>query len=352
MKKKTELQLLKEYVRVALREDEYGDIAAGFDSSAYNSGSVHGGEMDALLDAFVKPSLDALKTAVGKTKEITRRGRTVISTSFITIATTLIPGLKYSYKELFEEEEADIQKIKSEYQDVYQRTDSALAANGFDTAVLAFMAAPGAAIAAVAAKKTPGAAKEILSTMTGGTSDKLFDKVKGINFEKKGDETFQPDKNNNVEEYQIVEDDEEPQKKKEDAGIDKKILTNKKFIAKALDNPRAKSISAEATKIYRGTLNDIFKHVQSVMKDTKSIGDLQKLSKKPIEGIEKLKDLQGNEKKKAEEAIFKTVRKTMKDFYIKELTDHYKSVIKAGIPEDSQYIKDYKSTIEKIKALN
>jgi len=351
MKKNRNIQLLKEYVRASLNEDEYGDIAAGFDSSAY--GGIGGGPSGDLYKVFIEPATDVFKTAVGQAKEITTKAKTLLSVTFTSIVTTLVPGLKYSYSEMFEKEKESIEKIRGEYSDVYARTAESL--SGSDFAVLAFMAAPGASIAAVTAKEGPGVAKGILSVATGGASDTLFDKVKSINYsdsKKKGDEKYQSNKNNSVEEYQIVEDDEDDQKKKPDSSaIDKKILMNKKFIEKALDNPRAKSMSVEATKIYRSTLNNVLNHVQKVMKETKSIEDLQKMTKKSIKGIEKLKELQGDEKKKAEAALFKSVKSTMKDFYVKELTDHYKAVVKAGIPEDSQYIKDYKAIAQKIKSL-
>jgi len=394
MKKNKNIQLLKEYIRSSLNENEYGDIAAGFDSSAYNSGYSSGGEFDSLMKIFVQPATDVLKTVVGQAKEITTRGATILKVIVPAIVTTIIPFAKYDYQEIFDEEKVRIEKIRGEYSDVYARTSEAL--SGPDFAVLAFMSAPSACISHLAANKVPKVSKELLSTITGGSSDELFDKIKNINSEKEINSIFgsesetnkqkskkqQDDADfdeqlksffkkrqkenqflgtnsinefDNLEEYQIVEDDESDSgknKKKEDNSLDKKILTNKKFIEKALDNPRAKSMSAEATKIYQETLNNVFKQAEKTLKNTKTVEDLQKFSKKPIKGIEKLKKLQGNEKKKAEEALFKTIKSTMKDFYIKNLTDHYKEVINAGIPEDSQYVKDYKAVIEKIKSLS
>jgi len=43
--------------------------------------------------------------------------------------------------------------------------------------------------------------------------------------------------------------------------------------------------------------------------------------------------------------------KSIKEFYVKSLEEQLKKATEAGIPESSDFVKDYRSVIGKIKAL-
>ena len=136
-----------------------------------------------------------------------------------------------------------------------------------------------------------------------------------------------------------------------------KILRSKKFIKKALDTPKTKEMQQKATEIYRKTLSGVYSQAETLFKKTKTVEDIEKALKGKLKGdmqkkIDEVKKLPPDEKAKAEEMLVKGVKKAMKEFYIKNLTDHVEGVVKAGIPEEAQFVKDYRAVIQKIKALS
>ena len=184
-------RLLREYVQSILLEDEaggntalFGGAGAGF--NAYDASFSHGvgggagawsgGSAQDLHDTFIGPFVDVFKTAVGKTKEITRKTRTLLWVGLQTVLTTLIPIYGYNYAEVFDKEKEDIEKIRGEYKDVYDRTEAAL--SGPDATLLAFMASPALTLGAFAAKATPEATKGLFSAVSGGLSDEIYDGTK------------------------------------------------------------------------------------------------------------------------------------------------------------------------------
>jgi hypothetical protein len=344
-------KLLREYVRKVLTEDfggyggDYAGIGLNVDSGPY--GRSYGSNQD-LYDAFIGPWVDVFKTAVGKTKEVTRTAWTAVDVVIGTVLTSVIPGLGRTYEDAFEEEQKDLKKIRDQYKDVYDKTDSALAST--DAAVLAFMASPALVIGKMAADKSPAVAKEILSTATGGMSDDLFkDAMKskgsgGSGGKSKG----KKDPSDIFGESQKIN---EEQKENEKMARARKVLTNKEFLAQATAAPTFKEMQRAAVDLYRGTLKDIYKQAEDVLKKAKTIEDIQKMSKKPIPEADKIKKLPPEEKAKAEKLLINGVRKAMKDYYVKSLEQQVDSVVRAGIPEEAQYVKDFRTLIQKIKAL-
>ena len=150
---------------------DFGMYGMGMGSGMGMGGGWEGASGEGLFKAFVEPFTDVLKTAVGETKQLMRRGSTLLQVAFETVVTTLVPFLTDSYDEIFAEEEADLERIKGDYADVYARTDEALKG---DAQALAFILAPGPVIAKGALDATPKAAASLLSVVTGGRSDKYF----------------------------------------------------------------------------------------------------------------------------------------------------------------------------------
>jgi len=348
-------QLLREYVKTCLKEDTYGGYAdAGISASDISSASsTYGmsfGSKSDLAKTFIEPFTDVFKTAVGKTKELSRKVRTVVPVAIGTILSTLIPWVGVTYKEVFDEEKKDLEKIKSEYKEVYERTNKALSSS--DAAFLAFMSSPSLAISAWAGSKAPDFISDVLSVATGGLSNDLFDKVKKINFDEVGIETQRRvtgggDKPRRRSES-LVREAEQPSEE----DIKKKIFSDEKFIKKAIDSsPRMQEMQRTATELYRSSLNEIYDQVDTLFNRVKTLDDLKKVTKKPLPQMAEIEKLQGEERQKAEETLLQGTRKAIKEFYIKNLTTQVETVLKAGIPENSQYVKDYRSTIQKIKAL-
>lgn len=369
-------KLLREYLTYLL-EDTVGastladaGISAGDISAAAGPYGMAFGSKEDLKNTFITPFTDVFKTAVGKSKEITRKGRTVLTVGFGAILSTLIPGLGVRYSEIFEKEKKDIEKIKSEYKDVYERTNKAL--NSTDAAFLAFMSAPDLALSAIAASKAPEVAKGTLSILTGGFSDKLFDKLMKKNFldpyEDDEDYTRRPEprkkrtsrrdstsvkkiENNADKKTESVETKLSLLREISEEEASRKILTNKKFLRKSLENSSLRDVQKIAIETYRKSLNEVYRQALDVLKNAKSVEEIEKVAGKKIPEAEKLRQLQGEERQSAEKMLIDTIRKSMKEFYIKNLQSQVDVVLKAGIPEDAQYVIDFKETIQKIKSL-
>lgn len=345
--------LLREYIRDVISEVE----------GAYGREYLSSSQM---YDAFIGPFVDVFKTAVGKTKELTRRTRTLLTVGVQALVSTLIPFYSATYTDVFDAEEEDIKKIRSKYQDVYDRTDEALKSN--DAALLAFMVSPLAFLGANAAKMAPDALAGLLSVTTAGASDEVYEfakkKLKGAERAVLGSKSGSKPKPKPQEnkpghdpkdvlqgESRIFEDAESP------AVDPMKILANKKFLAKVLSAPKVKEMQAAAQEVHRKTLSDVYGQVEALLRRTKTVEDMEKALKGKLKGdvlkkIEEVKKLPPEEKAKAEQMMLAGIKKVTKDFYTKSLTDHVEGVMKAGVPEDSQYVKDYRAVIQKIRSLS
>ena len=361
--KTTENLLLREYVQSVLVEDSMGastladaGISAGDISAAAGPYGMAFGSGQDLKNTFITPFTDVFKTAVGKSKEITRKARTLLTVSFGAILTTLIPGLGAKYSKVFEKEKSDIQKIRNQYKEVYERTNKALSST--DAAFVAFMTAPDLTLSALALNKSPEVIKDTLSVLTGGFSDSLFDKVMNKNFEDllDGEDASEKSrrKKRKIDNKKQSSDlfGESLLKEISEEEATKKILSNKKFLSKSLaGSDSLREIQKIANETYKRSLSEIYEQAVAVLKEAKTVEDLEKITGKKIPEAEELKKLPPQEKEKAEKMLIEAARKTMKQFYIKNLQSQIDVVTKAGIPEETPYVQDYKATIQKIKSL-
>lgn len=349
--RKPEEKLLREYVKRVLTEDD-GFVAATDGGSPYG---VSWGSGEDLFNTFVGPFVDVFKTAAGKSKEIAQRVKTLVLVSFKVVLSALIPVLAQTYADVFDEEKKKIDKIRGEYKEVYDRTESALKSG--DAGMLAFMASPAVVVGALAAKKGPGVAKEVLSGLTGGLSDDLAEKIKekaiqagrwSLGEKKNGnrEKTEESFTLSSTRKIRLTEEDETKSKV-----TPEKIFKSKKFINKALENPKVLELQRVATETYRASLKEIYTQAENLLRNAKTVDDLEKFAKKKIPEAEKVRSLQGEERVKAEKMLIDGVRKAMKEFYVKSLTDQVNTVMRDGIPEESQFVQDYRSMIQKIEAL-
>ena len=361
-------KLIREYVRSILTEEDAGNPYLGsHGASGYDASGPYGvsfGSADDLKNTFITPFVDVFKTALGKTKEITRRAGTVLWVTLQTVLTTIIPVYGYNYSDVFDKEKEDLKKIRDQYKDVYERTDKALASS--DAGMLAFMASP-ALFMSYKFGKTAGPAaakeaKELLSAITVGYSDKLLGKVKSA-YEASGrwvvGDAGSSSKSSKKKEPKDVFPEgrlyEEAEEKKKMMSLEK-VLSNKKFLARALESPEAQRMQKQAEELYKRTLSEVYEQAETLLKKINTIEDLEKQGKGKIKGdmkkkFDEIKALPPEEKKKAEEMLIDGVRKAMKEFYVKNLTDHVEKVMAAGIPAEAPYVKDYKSVISKISSL-
>lgn len=368
--------ILKEYVHLILTEDAgtSGDMAAAGlstgDISAASGGRGGGGKGSPgeLWSTFITPFTDVAKTAKGKGEEVIRKAWTPVNVAIHTILTSIIPGLGHSYKGLFEKEDADIQKIRSKYKDVYARTDKALSSN--DAAFFAFLSSPVKSMAGFALTKSPDAVLGTLSYLTGGKSTEI---IKGElskklpnmsasidNFLRKMNQGVSENLSFNGEflmEYINEDKNESPGDDKEIEEALKDLLSDESFMKKILISGGAKSkleaMNSDAKEIYISTLEEILEQAKKSLSSSATLKDI-----KGLIGDENFKNAEDSLKKvpeeEREEALKSTLansRKAIMNLYVSSLEERIDSLKKEGIPEDSQYVIDYKDYIKKIEAL-
>lgn len=353
--------LLREYIREVLTEDDggtYGDLAM-FDAT-HSPWGVSFGSGEDLFNIFVKPFTDVVQTAAGKTKELSQKGQTLIRVAFETIATTLIPVLTDSYNEIFANEKEHIDKIRSEYAEVYQSNWDAFKDEDFQ--FLMFLYNPVRYVNGKILKKSPQAAIGLLSALTGGTLDPYLDKVKktfGIG-EAEGPHRSKKSKNvsdvmggggggydvgwgdggghHGAMEGVIREDDQGGKPSLE------QVLNNPKLLEKVNSSQTVQKMRRDAMQAVRAPLQQVYKQAQAVLR-ANSLQDLQQKLGKKLPGLEKLNQVEPQARQAAEQQIMKGVKQSMKTFYVKSLEKQAKQF--AGSPVEN----DYKGVIGKIKAL-
>lgn len=357
-------KLLREYVRELLAEEGHGGdggaadiMAAGMGMSPYG---MHFGSSEDLYKIFVQPFTDVVQTAAGKTKELSQRAQTVVKVAFESVMTTLVPILSDSYSEIFQKEKAELDKIRNEYADIYKSNWDAFKDN--DVLAAAFMYAPTALLTIQFARKSPGVAAKLISTLSGGSLDgflkKVADKFPGWNspagptgLERKfagwnspsADSSGGPMYGPGFTESRLREAGE----KKPDIG---KILANKKVIAALQNSPIVKKMEQQGQAIVRHTLEQVFKQAQAVM-SAKTLQDIQHKTGAKLKGLDKLAQLPQQERQKLEQTMLVTAKKSMKEFYVRNLTAQVKQAIEGGISQNSTYVNDYQNVIRKIQAL-
>lgn len=336
--------LLQEYVKTLLNEDEGGGDYGGLDPVGDNPYGVHYASQDQLYKIFVKPFTDVVGVAAGKTKELSQKAQTVLKVAFETVATSLVPVLKDSYGEIFANEKEEIDKIRSQYSDVYNATWEAFQES--DVLIAAFMYRPDLFMTGAFAHKAPKAAAKLLSVLSGGSLDKL---LHGILSSGGGGKKTDHSEGPGVPMEGVVYEDDE---KKPNGKVDKlaQVIDNKKVKEVIAANPMVQKMTQAGEAMTRNTLKKVYGQVQAVM-GAKSLQELQNKLGKKLPGMDKLQQVPQQERQVAEQDLLKGVKSGMKEFYIKQLEGQVKAAVDAGVPQDHPYVHDYQSVIAKIKAL-
>ena len=315
---------------------------------------MHFGSDKDLYNVFVKPFADVVTTAAGKTKEISKSAQNLLRTSFEAIGTTVLPMFKDDYERIFADEKNAIDKIRREYADVYKSNWDAFQKD--DALCVAFAYRPDLFLDVAAVKKAPKVAVKMLSVLSGGSLDPIITKLFKKAAQKKG-----KNEEDIVKQLAKLYADKGEKGKKHESIIREEdgnessnplvtLVTNKDVMNVIANNPRVVAMEKEGKNIVRTTLANAYKQVRSVAQ-AKNIDDLQKILGKPIEGADQLKQLQPQERQAAEANLVKTLKQSIKEFYAKNLEAQVKSAIDHGVPQNHPYVNDYKSVIQKIKAL-
>lgn len=366
-------RLLREYVREVLREDGDGGYTAGdimMSDISMNPYGIHYGSGKDLYHVFVEPFTDIFKTAAGKSKEITRRALTVGKVAFETIATTIIPILRDDYKEIFDKEREALDKIKSEYAEVYNANWDAF--RDPDFVLAAFWYSPALVLTTKFVRKAPDAALDLVSVLSGGTLDDWVKKVKHTlhigddkhkEFEKRhggsksefnggdyygGGELGSSGVDMGYYGESVIRETDEASNDPHQKVM--KILTSDKLKQKLSQSPVVRKMEQEGQKIVRHTLEGIFKQAQGVL-NARSLQDLQNKTGAKLKGIEELSKVPQQERAQIEQKILQGTKGAMKEFYTKNLEGQVKQALDSGIPQDHPYVQDYQHVISKIKGL-
>jgi len=339
MNRKDTKKLIKEYVSEILKE--YDDGSMGIDTGGY--GAVYGGKGD-LFNTFIKPFTDVIGTAIGKTKEVMRRGLTVLNVAFETLMTTLVPFLTDSYDEIFAKEKSDLQKIRSEYKQYYDSTAAALGSG--DAKMLAFIAFPGATLTGKFIKDAPDVAKGILSVATGGLTDQYLGSSAPSSSGKGKKSPFDVF-DSYVRSYEkLLSEGEEETSLADKAG-------SKKFVDSVLrKSPIVQAAARDAQQIYRSTLAQRIEPVEAILA-AKTIEELGKVLGKKIEepNYDELDPEQKLSAVQKQNAFLDSVRKTSIEAALKELND-YVAPVRAIFGSEHPFVRSYDEVIAAVKAGN
>jgi hypothetical protein len=338
---KSTKKLIREYVSEVLKE--YDDGSYGMDLSMYGmGGGVYGSGAD-LYNAFIKPFTDVIGTAVGKTKEVIRRGTTVLNVAFENLVTTLVPFLTDSYDEIFASEKADLQQIRSQYAEYYDATEKALGST--DAKMVAFLAFPGAALTGKFIKDAPDAAQAVLSVATGGLSDKLLSGRGGERSGKKGPSSVF---DSYARAYSNLLQEAEGETK-EKTLADK--IGSKKFIDTLMNKvPTFKEAEKNAKEIFRKTLGERVKPILTILA-ADNIADLGKALGKPIKEPD-MKELTADQKmstQDAEKKFLEGAKKTSIKAAIKAIESYVEPARKA-FGSDHPFVQSYDTVVDAIES--
>lgn len=333
---------LRKQISKIIKESQGGEAGSG-DSVGHGSGGFHsyelgygaGGGMGvgvsggALYKAFVEPIKDIGRTIVGQAKEVGRKIVTFLQIAVEAVLSALIPLVTAEYDKIYEKEKVDLQRIRSEYRDVYERINSAVSDN--DIAVLAFMAYPAPVLTAKVVSAAPSAIRTMLGALTAGYSEKLLSRSSEKNYFR---ESF----------IRLTESGEEKRSLSD-------VVGSKKFITAAVGGSlQAATISRAAREAYKSFLDDVEKSAKETIGKLQTIEDVEKISG-GSEEIDKIKSLSPEERSKSEPIFLDGVKESLKRVYIEKLNSRIKKALNGGIPETSPFIRDHASKIEIIKNL-
>lgn len=318
----------------AFSYDASGMYGYGYGYGYGGSGGISFGKGD-LYKIFVEPFADVFKTIAGQTKEVSRRLVTLLEVALEGVLSTLIPFVSAEYGKIFDRESQDIERIRSEYKDVYARTNEAFGNN--DIAVLAFMAYPAEFLASSISLKAPSFIRGMLGAITGGYSERVLKNV----IESKIQQS-------NVSSFKRLTEDEEKKTNKKPSLSD--VVGSKKFILHSIKNsPKAAEVSRASQEAYLKSLIDTQEKAKQMLA-IKTIDDVERISGKSKE-IDKIKLMPDKEKAVAEKEFVNAVRESMKKVFVAGLHDRVSKAISGGVKESNKFVQDHLTVIDNIMKL-
>lgn len=321
--------LIRTYIRNVLNED-YEGLGDGGDFG------LEFGSPKKLYQTFLEPFADVFSTAAGKTKELSIKLQTLGKTAFEAIGTTFLPTMKSNYDKIRADEKIAMDKIKSQYADVYKRAWDAI--KDHDILAAAWMYDPTSMVTSTVIKHAPTQVFNLINVLAGGALDKLKNKAKKNNDKS----SFDMNVFNKI--FSGLGGD-----KKHEGLIREGVELNDKIAELINSNPRAMQMMADGKKVFRSSLERMFDDANAVKK-ARSIDDLQKALGKQVPALQKVASLQEPERSQVEQKLLQACRSSTVAFYVDMLKKQAKAAIEAGVPKDHPYITDIKDAIARISS--
>jgi hypothetical protein len=327
-------QLIRKRIRKIILEDD-GGAYGGWGDAGGGVYGMHYASKDQLYGIFIKPFVDVVQVGAGKAKELSIKSQTLVKTTFAAIATTFLPGMSQNYSKIYEKEKGALDKIRSQYSSVYGATWDAF--KEADVMIAAFMFRPDLILTTQFVRKAPKVAAHLLSVLSGGKLDDILGKL------------LHSEKSKSTSESVLREKDD---KKNEDSDDVEKLIAlvkNDKVKKLLANSDEVQKLSRIGKEIVLGTLKDVIKSANLVLSAT-NVKQLEKPLGKKFPELDNLSKVPENEKQIAEQQLLKTIKLSMKEFYVKQLEAQVKSAVSAGLSQDHPYVKSYLTAISKIKS--
>jgi hypothetical protein len=345
-------------LRLCLVEDDggAGDLyGASMGEMPYG---MHFGSPDKLYATFVKPFTDVVKTAAGKTAELSARAQSAVKVAFEAAATTLVPALSSDYADIFAEEKRRLDAIRQRYSDVYGATKGVLMGN--DVLAAAFMFAPWAFLSAGMVARSPGAALTVVNVLGGGNPavERFVTRVKqayGGRSASGGDKwSRREDPGMDTWAFEggiflghVINEDAAGEHGRPTLA---QVLTSRKVRAALQNSPVVRRLAHDGQAAVKKTLHDVVAKAKVVLR-ARTFDDVEGVVGKKLPGLDRLRSLQGPEVDAAREEVLRRVRAAMKKVYVANLVKQAETAVKAGLPKDHPYVKAYAEAVRTIDAL-
>lgn len=354
---KLEERLLREYVKKILIEDTYGMVDP-FGGGGMSGGTVSAGTM---YDVFIKPFVDVIEVGKGKMKEMGTHVVASVKIALTAAATTFLPFLASDYNNIFKHQEAQLQKIRSEYSKVYNATWDAFKRTDF--ALMGFFCFPGYVLSGALAAKSPKIALGVANTLTGGELDNVLDRVAG-KLDQKFDSAIARAKRlmEGSLHGNVLLEKKKTRKMDDRDKLLAELVTHPEFINEVLSTPAAQALQSDSLEIHEETIDKIEEDVKQIAAIRNAAGlrsileGLKKNVKENtgddvLKSLADLEKLPQNERQVAEQQLVRSFKECSKKFLVENLEKKVKSAVDAGINPESPFIKDYRGLINKINAI-
>jgi hypothetical protein len=369
-------KLLESYIIELLREDFGGDFGGyGGDYGGYGFGGGGGmgmgygsfGTGEDLYKTFIEPFVDVVKTAKASGEQVSVNVSALLQVAIKSLLTAAIPLWKEDYKTIVDKETKEIKNIydhaddkikaiRDKYGEVFKRTDEAFWTP--DNVLIASMLAPGAMITLEAVHSAPIAVLSLLQSIFAG-SDKAQTYLEGIKSKfaevKRITGRWVLDPKEDIKaaakKHKIPVQQEKHARVAWNAGLGAMANAIKSTaIQKELKKGKyAQNLDKQVSDVAKGNIDMMMQKLESIAK-VNSITELEKATGNKVD-LSRLEHARPENKEKLEKMIIDKYREAHKRFWILNIENKIKDLLKLGVPADAQYVQEYKNALQRMKSV-